>query len=357
MDNIKKQNEKVNSDDSNKLAFGANIKPVKKTESKVVDILNNKNKSLLEATVEDIKNEQEYISEQVKSNLLKAKVKQATKQELDKFNPKKSNGFGPTVESQYLDRKNQDGTLYIDDYKRDSSNIYKWTGDYWKVQNPDDIKEDITNWLKTNHETHVSSKNISSTYQVFYFKMGSLDKTSTKELYIPTIGHWLKHDQEKNAIIAIKPDKSIPLTYQINVVIKKEGKYTPKPMHAKSLMHKFINSSLPGTGAGIKKDFSKQKVVQEFAGYSLTPCTKAQKFLFMIGEGANGKSVLVELLASLNPSSVATKMENIGLYNDNFMGKSLIYATETNKKGFDLEFFKAAVSGDTVELRGIRKEK
>ena len=297
--------------------------------------------------------EAEIIEKKVKANIIKEKVKKASKILIDKINPpipKKEYVVQPTIESVYLDRTMNDGkTPYIDNFKRDAGNIFQWTSEYWKLQNPDDIKADITEWLKRFHDTDLSSKNVNSIFNVFYFKMKTFDTTPIKDLYIPTKKYWLKVDQSTGDITAILPSKDIALKYQINVVVNKLGAYTPTETALNSLFNKFISSSLP--------EADKQALVQEYSGYTLTTDTAAQKFMFWIGDGGNGKSVLVEMLAAINPSSVSTKMENIGLYNDNFIGKSLIFATETKKKAFDTEMLKAAVSGDTVELRGIRKEK
>ncbi|ACT51310.1 DNA primase family protein [Methylovorus glucosotrophus] len=374
MENILKENEIVNTDKAiiSKLAF----KPTSKSKDviKAVDNIHSINqakpKSIIELAlynkdIEDNLNpfkdeptakeiEQELkIQKQVEANILKDKVKKATKEELAKINPvssKREMTAPPTIESIYLDRTLADNkTLYIDDYRRDVGNIYKWTSEYWEVQNPDDVRAEITNWLKNNHNTELSSRNVNSIFNVFYFKMEAFNKVNTNNLYIPTKTHWLVVDQTTGAIEAIKPNKSIPLTYQINIIIKQAGPYTPKETAVDSLFSKFINSSLP--------ELDKQAVMQEFSGYCLTSCTKAHKFLFMKGGGGNGKSVHIAIMSTLIPNSVSVRMDTIGLYNDNLVDKNVIFTTETHKGGFNEELFKAATAGDKVEIRGIRKDK
>lgn len=323
----------------------------------------NKDKVSIEDLDPFLNDEEKIISYKVRANLLKEKVKEATKKELDKINagktpastlPPKANKSvdKPTVESVYLKRLNSDGTLYINDYRRDTNHIYKWNGGHWEVQNPDNIKSDITNWLETNNDESLTSKHIMSIYNVFYYSLKLLGKfDELKEIYIPTKTHWLVMDKTnpEAGFVAITPDRDIPITYQINVFVNDAGPYITKKFDDKTMLHYFLNSSLPG--------IDKQSLVQEYLGYTLTTDTKAHKFQYWLGDGGNGKGVMVAVLSAINNNRVATRMEEIGLYNDNFIGKSLIFASETSKTGFDTEFLKAAVSGDEVSIRGIRKEK
>jgi P4 family phage/plasmid primase-like protien len=59
-------------------------------------------------------------------------------------------------------------------------------------------------------------------------------------------------------------------------------------------------------------DTAKARLLQQFVGYLLLPDTRHQKFLMMVGEGANGKSVIVAVLHALlgkdNISSVPLEL-------------------------------------------------
>ncbi|SDK23907.1 phage/plasmid primase, P4 family, C-terminal domain-containing protein [Methylophilus rhizosphaerae] len=295
--------------------------------------------------------EEEIIAKKVKENILRDKVNKATKAELKKAQPVSKQEYvkPPTIESIYLDRLNSDKSLFISKYRSDAGNIYRWNNHHYVLQDPKDIRNDITEWLKANHEAQLTSKNVNSIFNVFYYKMEAFSKDIQNNSYIPTMKHWL-HILDNGDVIAIKPDRNIPLTHEINVLIDKAGPYTPKAPSKDSLFKSFIDTSLP--------EDDKQANVQEYVGYSLIACVLAQVFQYWLGGGGNGKGVMMEIIqALLSNSSVAISLENMGTYNDNLINKTAILASETKKKGFDVEFLKAAVAGDKIELRGIRKEK
>lgn len=98
------------------------------------------------------------------------------------------------------------------------------------------------------------------------------------------------------------------------------------------------------------------KVHQELLGYWLTTETKCEKAVYYYGRGANGKSVLANLVSILvgseNVSSVplAQFSNNFGL--EGIIGKTLNIAAENEMQGSRLntEAFKSIVSGDGITI-------
>jgi P4 family phage/plasmid primase-like protien len=252
---------------------------------------------------------------------------------------------GPTLEYIYISRVDKHKKSIIDEYRKADGNIYFWTGEYWMKKEEDLIKEEINKWLKETRRSKLSSKNISSIYNIFCINVKSFENLNFSELIIPTKNHWLKIDDKTGVITAIKPLKRIAIRYQVNVIINFHGEYTPKDMPEKSLFSKFIKSSLI--------EESPRNLVQEYCGLTLTNTNRKQKAQAWVGNGANGKSQLIEMLQAVHQQSISVKLSNIGIYNDRLIGASLIFATEMDKGSFDQEFFKGAVSGDCVEIRGI----
>lgn len=265
---------------------------------------------------------------------------------LKDFTLSKKKGSGkkndePTLEYMFINRQER-GTLLIEDYRRDNGTIFKWTGEYWQEQEEENIKAGINDWLK-GFPDMLTARLVNSCFQVFYLAMQPFTTTIYNDLFIPTKKHWLKIDQCTGAITAIKPVKAIPLKYQIGIEIADEGAYKVPKVSKRSQFYQFISSSL--------KDGSVRNLVGEYCGYSLTPSTRKEKFQIWVGSGSNGKSQLAALLSSVHSRPVVTRMEDIaGKGNNNLLGASLIYSTETKKTGFDQEFLKAAVSGDPVQI-------
>lgn len=102
----------------------------------------------------------------------------------------------------------------------------------------------------------------------------------------------------------------------------------------------------------------KQAVLSEFLGYIFIPQSKLklEKSLFLYGTGANGKSVLYEiikaLLGSHNTSeySLQSLTDSSGYYRAMIKDKLVNYASEINGK-LDSTKFKALASGESIEAR------
>lgn len=260
-----------------------------------------------------------------------------------------------TLEYRYIHREITPGHFYHWDFRQEGNILFRWNGEYWKEQSEKKTKEEIEAWLKKNHLDRYTPKAVESIYKMLIITVKEFEPADDKEIIIPTKKHWLLIDPKTGEITAIVPTKDRPIRHQIDMVVDKVGpfklpeKEKPFPPKKNAYFHKFIESSL-GTG-------DKKKLVQEFCGYSLTNSMRKQKMQMWIGDGANGKSVMLHLLSSAHGAAVSVDISDVHRYNNHLVGASLIYATETDKKGFHQEFVKQAVSGDTIELRGIFSKK
>src|SRR5581483_7120619 len=102
-------------------------------------------------------------------------------------------------------------------------------------------------------------------------------------------------------------------------------------------------------------DAGKQRLLQQWAGYLLLQDTSLQRFLVMVGEGANGKSVACEvLIALLGEDNVST--EPLELFGDRFrlaetLGKLANITAEVGELDKVAEgILKAFVSGDLMSF-------
>ena len=101
-------------------------------------------------------------------------------------------------------------------------------------------------------------------------------------------------------------------------------------------------------------DQGKINTLQEFFGLGLTKEVKHEKALLMVGEGANGKSTLLNIYGNLigeeNRSAVPLEMFGNRHYIVNLYNKLVNISIESNAKSevYD-STFKAVISGDEVE--------
>ena len=100
-------------------------------------------------------------------------------------------------------------------------------------------------------------------------------------------------------------------------------------------------------------DIDKADMVQEFYGLCLTKEQKFEKALFLLGEGANGKSTILhiiqQILGKRNYSSVPLELFNNPHYTANFYNRLANISIETNAKSSVYDsLMKAVISGDTI---------
>jgi P4 family phage/plasmid primase-like protien len=108
-------------------------------------------------------------------------------------------------------------------------------------------------------------------------------------------------------------------------------------------------------GRNLAGDSGKTQLLQQFAGYLLLPDTSKQKFLMMVGEGANGKSVIcavfVALLGDENVSSVPLEMFGERFRLAGTLGKLANIVAEVGELDRIAEGqLKAFVTGDPIEF-------
>ncbi|ACA42192.1 DNA primase [Lysinibacillus sphaericus] len=98
------------------------------------------------------------------------------------------------------------------------------------------------------------------------------------------------------------------------------------------------------------------KVHQELIGYWITTEIKSEKAVYYYGRGANGKSVLANLVKILvgneNVSTIPLAQFNSNFGLEGIMNKTLNVAAENEMNGLKLntETFKAIVSGDGITI-------
>lgn len=115
------------------------------------------------------------------------------------------------------------------------------------------------------------------------------------------------------------------------------------------MFDKMINRNLP--------DLDSQKMLFEYIGSIFVPNLKLEKVLMLYGSGANGKSVMFEIIrAMLGPENVCSYTlrsltQREGYFRAELAGKLLNYASEINSSEVDSATFKTLASHEPVEAR------
>lgn len=105
-------------------------------------------------------------------------------------------------------------------------------------------------------------------------------------------------------------------------------------------------------------DKASEAVVSEFLGYVFTKNLKMEKVLLLHGSGANGKSVLFDIVtamlgggANVSNYSLQSLTDQHGYYRAMIANKLVNYASEINGKSISCDTFKQLASGEAVEAR------
>lgn len=148
----------------------------------------------------------------------------------------------------------------------------------------------------------------------------------------------------KNGYLNLNDLKLEPHTDDFEFLSQLETEYDPSATC--SMWLDFLNQTFAD-------DPQKIWVIQEFFGYCLTPLTIYEKALILVGNGANGKSVILNVLKGFvgndNCCHVAFEQFKDNFYLAHFFQKMVNISTETNAKTQIYEArFKQLVTGESI---------
>lgn len=227
---------------------------------------------------------------------------------------------------------------------KDGSKIYVYNGNYWIEVDEEIIKQ----FLKLTAESlgvpkwmSIESVFIDDLYRQlqsagFFEKMEHRDDTllnlSNGTLCININGTKLE---------AFKPADF--LTHQLD--------FEYDPTSKNDLWLRFLDEVLP--------DLDTQRTLQQALGYLLVQDLKLEKAVFLYGTGANGKSIVFEVLHGILNHEIFTNysLESLtnssGYHRTNLNNKLINYGTDISMKKIDHGIFKQLVSGEPIEVRQI----
>lgn len=149
-----------------------------------------------------------------------------------------------------------------------------------------------------------------------------------------------------NGMLDINSFELLPHSPEYLSTIQIPVKYDPAAKCER--FEKFVNEIMDG-------DTEKERVLQEIVGYLLTAEIMIHKAFFFYGEGSNGKSLFLDLVAMLigeeNVSSLSLQDLASPYNRASLIGKMVNISTENeiSTKGFNSQYFKAIVSGERVQ--------
>ncbi len=210
--------------------------------------------------------------------------------------------------------------------------LYQWGGKYWQDFYEEQVKKRCLEYL--------GSESTSS----------RVSDATTQALLLSTLdpGREVNDHPElvclNNGMVNLKTldivphDRDYYSTYQLNV------DFDPKTDKVCQDFLNFLDQTIQTPEPILQ--------LQEFSGYCLTRETRYGKAAFLLGPGADGKSLYLKLLRKLigpqNCSAVSFKDMEDQFYRSAVYNKLLNISTEVGAAAVGSEYFKAIVTGDPI---------
>lgn len=137
-------------------------------------------------------------------------------------------------------------------------------------------------------------------------------------------------------------------------ITSKDFKSQKDPLKHAPLFSGFLTSSLVTASKPQATDLDLISLIQEMFGYLLIPSNKAHGAFFLYGDGANGKSVVLEVVDACFPEDLVTRKSLERLTSNRFatsalLGKLINIAGEDDSRYLATDVFKQLVTGEAID--------
>lgn len=261
---------------------------------------------------------------------IKAQLEEAMKEEADKLSPE----LRFTHHAQNLGLR-----------QFSSDEAARWTGTHWQAVPPTEFKGHALNWLEANAPDKYKKSLTESCTACAVWRLPQLPEQSTRT--IPFSNVYLDINEE-DAWVGFRyqaPEPQKGMRYAVNAALDMRHSdamfYMPPDLPQDSMFHQFLNTSLPDEGA--------RNLLQEYVGSTLLPDTRYATACFFIGEGRNGKGVMMRLVKALHRQTAAMLLDKLeGFQLHGLVGASLALVDEAPKAGINEQMLKSLIAGEAV---------
>jgi len=233
--------------------------------------------------------------------------------------------FLPHAYAAYLD---ENGGLAAD-----GSLLFRWTGTHWALVDQEEAERDAYRWLVEQNATFASADNARKAVRAACLWLNPVPKASTA-FVIPVQNGYLRLDTGRMKLLPADP--AMGLRYVLGCTYDPDGKWPSRFLA-------FLSRVLP--------DEAVRARVQEYIGYTLLPDARYQRAQMWLGEGANGKGVLGNIVQALHRRVAAMSLDELGGFQmSGLIDASLVYVDEVPRKQIEEQRLKSAIAGETVSI-------
>jgi P4 family phage/plasmid primase-like protien len=229
----------------------------------------------------------------------------------------------------------------------DAGCVYRWGKYCWEYVHGEEGGSIAAEWLDRCYPDQASAKKANGlwSFASTRLRQASPMPAQGKQQLIPTLSGYLDIQPDGHVqIIPPHPDHCVDYVIEAKLGhTPTTGSYVPTPPPSTSLFGRFLAASLP--------DPDIRAVVQELCGQTLLPTNYGTAGWF-VGQGANGKGVLMEVVEAIHRQSCRLRLDRLsasfGL--ESLVGASLVLVDEVANTKFDEELFKTLVTGNGVDI-------
>lgn len=215
----------------------------------------------------------------------------------------------------------------------DRALMYRWTGTHWAPIDEDVAEREAYHWLVRREPDWASFENARKAYRAANLFAPQLPPM-TRQVVIPAKNGYVHLDG--TALELRDADPSLGLTHALDC------EYLPGSPAPTAFMQ-FLKRVLP--------DDAVRARVQEYVGYTLLADARYQRAQFWLGEGANGKGVLANIVQALHGRIAAIALDQLaGFHLSVLVGASLVYVDEVPRKPIDEQRLKSMIAGERIAV-------
>jgi putative DNA primase/helicase len=218
-------------------------------------------------------------------------------------------------------------------YAADQNVLYRWVGTHWLVVDHVDAERDAYAWLTQRNAAWADAANAKRAVQALHLAAPPLPSL-TDQIVVPTRSGYVHLDGWH--LVLKRPDQRLGLRHCLKC------DYAPEQILPVRFTD-FLSQVLP--------DREVQERVQEYIGYTLIADVRYQRAQFWLGEGANGKGVLANIVQALHSRVAAVSLDNLsGFGSSPLVGASLVYVDEAPRKLMDEQRLKSMIAGELIQI-------
>jgi putative DNA primase/helicase len=218
------------------------------------------------------------------------------------------------------------------DFASDRTILWRWTDTHWLPYEEKDGKTHAYRWLVKHDREHISDAYAGQAYAAAVRWLDDLPELDASKVILPVQNGYL-HLEEHGFVL--KPhDRRLGLQH----VLKCDYCPTaPDPERFQRLLTRI----LPNVEVRAR--------VQEYIGYTFLADARFQRAQLWLGEGANGKGTLANILQALHHRTAAVQLDALeGFKLAGMVGASLIYCDEAPQRGIHEQTLKSLIAGESV---------